>query len=166
MQISSTGLYQSLSQYGGPSTAQTSVRAPARPVIIEGQVLDDKNSKRDSAQRPDNDSEKSQFELQDNSQTVLINSVPSSTTNNDARFQSTSQNQAADYSIINQNAGAQKNAGAEKNYSDNNAAFPYSNRRSFNGLSGSSLIVQSYLSNSPSASMQQAYAPAGVDYYI
>ncbi len=59
-----------------------------------------------------------------------------------------------------------RDTGSQTNYADNRTAFPYANRRSYNRLSGSSLVIQSYVSNSPSVSLQQSYNPGGVDYYV
>ena len=158
MQISSINLYQSLAQYGGPSSQQTAVNTPARPVIIEGQVLDDRDTKKGTARPAEDRTEKSRFSLTENDQQKSNQTVERSTL-----AESTppvSRNQQADYSLINHDTGSQTN------YADNSTAFPYANRRSYNGLSGSSLVIQSYVSNSPSASLQQAYSPGGVDYYV
>ena len=158
MQISSINLYQSLAQYGGPSSQQTTVNAPARPVIIEGQVLDDRDTKKGTARSAEDRAEKSRFSLTENDQQKSNQTVEQSTLAESAT--PVARNQPADYSLINRDTGSQTN------YADNSTAFPYANRRSYNGLSGSSLVIQSYVSNSPSASLQQAYSPGGVDYYV
>ncbi len=158
MQISSVNLYQSLAQYGGPSSQQTAVNAPARPVIIEGQVLDDRNPKKDTARPAEDRAEKSRFSLTENEQQKSNQTVEQRTLAESAT--PVAQNQPTDYSLINRDTGSQTN------YADNSTSFPYANRRSYNGLSGSSLVIQSYVSNSPSASLQQPYSPGGVDYYV
>ncbi len=158
MQISSVNLYQSLAQYGGPSSQQTAVNAPARPVIIEGQVLDDRDTKKGTARPADDRAEKSRFSVTKNDQQKSNQTVKQSTLTESAT--PVALNQPADYSLINRDTGSQTN------YADNSTAFPYANRRSYNGLSGSSLVIQSYISNSPSASLQQAYSPGGVDYFV
>ncbi len=157
MQISNANVYQKLSQYADPAAGQASVSASARPVIIEGQVLDNKDTKKRSAHPLENDTDKSKFTLQEKNQpvnqAVLMESVTPA-----------AQNQIADYLAINRTTGSQ--SGSQYSFSDNSPTFPYSNRRSYNGLSGSPLIVQSYLNNSPSAVLQQPYSPGGVDYYV
>ena len=161
MQISSVNLYQSLAQYGGPSSQQTAVNALARPVIIEGQVLDDRDTKKGTERTAEDRAEKSRFSLTENDQQKSNQTVEQSTLAESAT--SVARNQPADYSLINRDTGSQNNY-ADSN--TNNTTFPYANRRSNNGLSGSSLVIQSYVSNSPSASLQQTYSPGGVDYYV
>ncbi len=158
MQISSVNLYQSLAQYGGPSSQQATVNTPARPVIIEGQVLDDRETKKGTARPAEDRAEKSRFSLTENDQQKSNQTVEQSTSAESAT--PVARNQPADYSLINRDSGSQTK------YTDNSTAFPYTNRRSYNGLSGSALIIQSYVSNSPSASLQQTYSPGGVDYFV
>ncbi len=177
MQISNDSLYQNLSQYKVRSSEQTPASTSARPVIIEGQILNDKDTQQRSSSLKRTDSDRddnSRFTLQDNDQddrqsTASTDTADKSTSVKDttitaqssnAVLQTLTQDQAIGYSVIKQNSAVQTAN------NDSNASFPYGNRRSFNGLSGSSLIIQNYLNNSPAVSMQQSYSPAGVDFFV
>ncbi|MDX2503132.1 MAG: hypothetical protein QNL62_01455 [Gammaproteobacteria bacterium] len=45
-------------------------------------------------------------------------------------------------------------------------SFPFSNRRSFNGLAGGSLVIQSYLNNEPQAPSQSGGPSSRIDVFI
>ncbi len=177
MQISNDSLYQSLSQYNIRPAEQTSANTAVRPIIIEGQIVNDKDTQQHLSNLKKGDSDrddKSRFTLQDNDQddrqstgssnstdkTTATKDVAVTAQNSNTVLPALTQDQTVDYSVINQNSGVQT---ASK---DSNTSFPYGNRRSFNGLSGSSLIIQNYLNNSASTSVQQSYSPAGVDFFV
>ena len=133
-----------LSQFIGTTIDrdQQANRLPVRPVTIEGQIVDDEKKKNTPTVTQDNAGNETSdtFVLQNEQQQQLIRPV------NEA-------NQAIDTSTIQKDLvenyanPALLNASAQS--STDEPGFTFGNRRSFNGLAGSSLIIQSYLDNTP-----------------
>jgi len=165
MQISNSTLSQFVSSINQQN------RSLAKPVTIEGQLVD--NSKTRDAEKKTIDSvlEHSGNE----SQTQLIR-PPSAQEPGSGDFNKTlalqeasqellqkSQNDQSVPSYSAQTYSAQNNLFQDESLSN---SFPFANRRSFEGLAGSSLVIQKYLNNEPSIPNQSVHVQGNINIFI
>jgi len=158
-----------LSQFIGSTVnrEQQANRFPAKPVTIEGQVVDEDEKKKNSRAVAEQDGAKNEtsdnFVLENEAQ-LLIRPVTEPVQANDT---STIQKGLAENSA-NGNP-ASLNASAQSSSSEQ--GFPFGNRRSFNGLAGSTLIIQNYLNNTPeqlnrSSGSSPGFSSGAIDYFV
>ena len=165
MQISNSGL----SQFVSSSNQQN--RSPAKPVTIEGQLVDNDKTRAAVKNTIDSVLEHSGNE----SQTQLIR-PPSAQEPGSGDFNKTlvlqeasqellqkSQNDKSAPSYSAQTYSAQNNLLQDESLSN---SFPFANRRSFEGLAGSSLVIQKYLNNEPSVPNQSVYDQGNINIFI
>ena len=145
MQISNP----SLSQLVGNSfnRNQQPDRYPVRPVTIEGQLVDDDQKKKTQklAQEDSGNETSSQFTVgsDENSNDTQALIKPVQESNAASSIQILESQQPQNPTVLQSNA----------NVSANEQGFPFGNRRSYQGLAGSSLIIQNYMNNSPSSAV-------------
>ncbi|MCU7800386.1 MAG: hypothetical protein KZQ70_09625 [gamma proteobacterium symbiont of Lucinoma myriamae] len=165
MQISNSSLSQFISSTVNHS--QYNNRPTAKPITIEGQIADNEKAKSTDKQAVNSVLEHSGSE----SQTQLIQppstQVPGSGDfSNTLLFQEKSQELSQNLtrtqtpSFISQNDLSQKESSPASN------SFPYANRRSFEGLAGSSLVIQQYLNNESSASSLPGNVPGNINFFV
>ena len=166
MQISNS----TLSQFVSSSNQQN--RSIAKPVTIEGQLVD--NDKTRDAEKKTIDSvlEHSGNE----SQTQLIRPPPAQKPGS-GDFNKTLALQEASQELLqkSQNDQSAPSYSAQTYYSAQNNllqdesfsnSFPFANRRSFEGLAGSSLVIQKYLNNEPSIPNQSVHDQGNINIFI
>ncbi len=124
-----------------PAQPQQNSRSPAKPVIIEGQLVEDKKQPTKD-QTPDFTLPSFQQDSSNNTLSTQTGAVPD---------------------VLYSNKSLLANAQPDPSNADNN--FPYSNRRSQQGLAGSSLVVQRYLNNEPANTMG-TQQQGNIDLYI
>lgn len=135
-------------------------RFPVRPVTIEGQIVDDEKKRTIQNLSEDNSdrSSTSQFALDnDDEQKGLIKPISNPNSIADAQGLEPQPNNPT---LL--NPSIQQSAAAYSTET-NEQGFPFANRRSFNGLAGPSLIIQSYLNNAPSS---QTGEPNNIDVFV
>jgi len=165
MQISNSTLSQFVSSINQQN------RSITKPVTIEGQLV--ANDKTRDAEKKTIDSvlEHSGNE----SQTQLIR-PPSAQEPGSGDFNKTlalqeasqellqkSQNDQSAPSYSAQTYSAQNNLLQDESFSN---SFPFANRRSFEGLAGSSLVIQKYLNNEPSIPNQSVHDQGNINIFI
>lgn len=147
-----------LSQFLG-STLNRTQQPDRRPVIIEGQLVDDNQTKKSAKLAQENSAtdSNSQFALdsvqgqQEEEQQGLIRPVQASSSNSEVGL--------IEPQLIRNPS--QLNTSAQSN-PDSEQGFPFGNRRSFNGLAGSSLIIQNYLNNTSASNPQSG----NIDFFV
>ena len=148
-----------LSQFIGTTINrdQQANRFAVRPVTIEGQIVDDEKKKDTSAVTQDSSGNEASdtFVLENEQQHLLIRPVTESTQTSDA---STIQKGLAENNANTNptllNTSVQSPADEQ--------GFPFGNRRSLNGLAGSSLIIQNYLNNTPEQFNRSSGSSTGI----
>ena len=139
MQISNS----TLSQYVGNTLNryQQTDRSSVKPVTIEGQIVKDNDEKKQAPQSgtaTESDSSGSFVQdLEKGTQQQLI--LPAAAANNINDSLLIQQEFNSDSGLL----------GQSTNSFQPTQDFPFGSRRSFNGLSGSSLVIQNYLNNEP-----------------
>ncbi len=129
-----------------PAQPQQNSRSPAKPVIIEGQLVEDKKQPT-KEQTPDFTLPSFQQGSSNNTLSTQMGTVPEVLYSNKSLLANV------------QSANTQP----DPSKADNN--FPYGNRRSQQGLAGSSLVVQRYLNNEPANTMG-TQQQGNIDLYI
>ena len=122
-----------------PAQPPQNSRAPARPVIIEGQLIEDK---KEQAKKPT-----PSFTLPSFQQDALQPEAPKPENQQDASENTLSTQIGTAPEVLYSAKSLSENAQPDSSNVDN--SFPYGNRRSQEGLAGSSLVVQRYLNNEP-----------------
>lgn len=165
MQISNSSLSQFISSTVNHS--QYNNRPTAKPVTIEGQIVDDEKTKSADKQAVNSVLERSG----DESQTQLIQ-PPSTQTPGSGDFSNTLLSQGRSQELS-QNLNdtqtlsfASQNVLSQTELSSTSNSFPYANRRSFAGLAGSSLVIQQYLNNESPASSQSGNVPGNINFFV
>jgi hypothetical protein len=161
MQISNPSLSQLISStYSRNNTVND--RNTVRPVTIEGQVIDDepkKNSQPEALQEDSENSSSQPLVIAEENQNSLIQPVQQVNVINENLLIEQRNREAATA-----NNQSQSFFSSEFN---NEQGFPFGNRRSANGLTGTSLAIQSYLNNSPENQLQSSLNfPGKVDYFV
>jgi len=137
---------------------QQANRFPAKPVTIEGQVVVEDEEKKRNAQAVQQDGSGNEasdsFVLENEQQLIRPVAEP---------------NQSSDASLIQK--GLAENNPTLLNTSTQAPAseqgFSFGNRRSFNGLAGSNLVIQNYLNNTPEQTNRSSgNASSLVDYFV
>ncbi|NOQ78273.1 MAG: hypothetical protein GQ546_02620 [Gammaproteobacteria bacterium] len=170
MQISNSSLSQFISSTVNHS--QYNNRPTAKPVTIEGQIVDDEKTKSADKQAVNSVLERSG----DESQTQLIQ-PPSTQTPGSGDFSNTllsqGRSQELSQNLLQQNLNgtqtlsfASQNILSQTESSSTSNSFPYANRRSFEGLAGSSLVIQKYLNNESPASSQSGNVPGNINFFV
>lgn len=181
MQVSNATLFSAI----GSSTAaskQTAEQYLLQPVTIEGQIVEDEQKKKSTEQIKDRDKNLSSNKERDqqqssNSQTdesasslliqaKLNNSIHPANSlepiDSPEPINSPELTSANNSDSIN---GIEAVTNTEPRVPDINS-FPFSNRRSFNGLAGESLVLQSYLNNEPEKHFEVYAADSKIDIFI
>jgi hypothetical protein len=165
MQISNSSLSQFISSTVNHS--QYNNHPTAKPVTIEGQIVDDEKTKSADKQAVNSVLERSG----DESQTQLIQ-PPSTQTPGSGDFSNTLSSQGRSQELS-QNLNdtqtlsfASQNVLSQTGSSSTSNSFPYANRRSFAGLAGSSLVIQQYLNNESPASSQSGNVPGNINFFV
>jgi len=160
MQISNSTLSQFVSSINQQN------RSIAKPVTIEGQLV--ANDKTRDAEKKTIDSvlEHSGNE----SQTQLIR-PPSAQEPGSGDFNKTLALQEASQELLqkSQNDQSAPSYSAQNNLLQDESfskSFPFANRRSFEGLAGSSLVIQKYLNNEPSIPSQSVHDQGNINIFI
>lgn len=170
MQISNSSLSQFISSTVNHS--QYNNRPTAKPVTIEGQIVDDEKTKSADKQAVNSVLEGSGNE----SQTQLIQ-PPSAQVPDSGEFSNALLSQERSQNLLLQNLnGSQTPSFASQNDLSQNLSqkessslsnsFPYTNRRSFEGLAGSSLVIQKYLNNESPAANQSGNVPGNINFFV
>lgn len=165
MQIS----HASLAQFVANTVNQHGNRLPARPVTIEGQLVDDEKKKSGSGQAVEAALERPERE----SQTQLIQ-APSQQEPGSGDFNKTLLAQELSQTLLTNNqanrpAAFGSQADISRNEAEPSAAeqnFPYTNRRSVEGRAGSSLVIQNYLNNQPPAASEPESFQGGISFFV
>ena len=147
MQISNSTLSQFVSSINQQN------RSITKPVTIEGQLVDNDTTRDAEKKTIDSVLEHSGNE----SQAQLIR-PPSA-----QELLQKSQNDQSAPSYSAQTYSAQNNLLQDESLSNN---FPFANRRSFEGLAGSSLVIQKYLNNEPSIPNQSVHDQGNINIFI
>jgi len=170
MQISNSTLSQFVSSINQQN------RSLAKPVTIEGQLVD--NSKTRDAEKKTIDSvlehsgNESQTQLirppsaqepgsGDFNKTLALQEASQELLQKSQNDQSVPSYSAQTYSA--QTYSAQNNLFQDESLSN---SFPFANRRSFEGLAGSSLVIQKYLNNEPSIPNQSVHVQGNINIFI
>ena len=153
MQISNPAISQYLSS--SVTRSQQADRFPVKAVTIEGQLIEDNKKQSETNKTQDSDLEQSK----DGTKTQLFTpatapQIPQQITSDSLLIQKRLSDYPAD---ITQNESSI--AMAKQN-------FPYGNRRSFEGLSGGSLVIQKYLNNESPALNQADNFQRNIDFFI
>ena len=157
MQITNPALSQSIgNSFNRP---QQPDRYPVRPVTIEGQVVNDEENNRSAQSLSQDDPTKqsaSQFALENIGEQQLIQAVANPNSASELQRQETQQEYSP--TILSNGITSPQN-------DSNEPVYPLGNRKSFNGLAGSSLIIQNYLNNTPS-SLTQTGESGIIDFFV
>ena len=160
MQISNS----TLSQYVGNTLNryQQTDRSSVKPVTIEGQVVKDDDEKKHAPQSgsaTESDSSGSFVQdLENGTQQQLI--LPAATPGNINDSLLIQQEFNGSSGLLGQSEQSFQPANSFQPAQD----FPFGSRRSFNGLSGGSLVIQNYLNNEPQAPVS-GYS-SRIDFFI
>ncbi|MCW8928727.1 MAG: hypothetical protein OQL19_00635 [Gammaproteobacteria bacterium] len=155
MQISNPAISQYLSSSVNPR--QQPDRLPVKSVTIEGQLVDDKQNQSDANKTQDTSFDKDL----EQSQTQLVKPL------NDAEISQKIGSENLNGSLLIQKKLSSEPAPFSQNETSSETQnFPYGNRRSFEGLSGGSLVIQKYLNNESSASTQAGNSQRNIDFFI
>ncbi len=160
MQISNPVISQYIS--GSVNRNQQADRLPARPVIIEGQLEDEKKR---TAKKPAESPDQNYTELQKSENSTAAQLItPASTT---PVAQPAAADNISSALLIQQqksNSPAASSGGQSISSTQN---FPYGSRRSFAGISGGSLVIQKYLNNAPESPLTAGQnSTATIDLFI
>jgi len=162
MQISNPAISQYLSS--AVTRSQQPDRFPVKPVTIEGQLIDE-NKKQSANNTQDFGSQDSSLadleQSKDGTQAQLI--APAIAPQIPQKITSDS---AGDSLLIQKKVSDNPAALTQNESSVAKQNFPYSNRRSFEGLSGSSLVIQKYLNNESPALAQPDSPQRNIDFFI
>ena len=152
MQISNSTLSQFVSSINQQN------RSIAKPVTIEGQLVDNDTTRDAEKKTIDSVLERSENESQ--TQLVQPPSTQEPSSDDFSHALLLQQNKQPAYSFSTQNNPLQDESSSVKH------SFPFANRRSFEGLTGSSLVIQKYLNNEPSTLNQSAHNPGIINIFI
>lgn len=158
MQISNPAISQYLSS--SVTRSQQADRFPVKAVTIEGQLIED-NKKQSETNKTQESGLADPEQSKDGTKTQLFTpatapQIPQQIPSDSAGDSLLIQKRLSDYPAdITQN----ESSIAKQN-------FPYGNRRSFEGLSGGSLVIQKYLNNESPALIQPNSPQRSIDFFI
>ena len=174
MQISNPAISQLLS--GTINRSQQPDRfpvksTPVRSEPLEGQLVDDKRDQSEANKTQDSGFSNDLEQSENGSQTQLI--TPADAPQVSQALASERQGGAlliqqklnSQPAVLSQNKESQSE-GPQNEESQTTQIFPFGNRRSFEGVSGSSLVVQKYLTNESPALTQSGNPQRNVDIFI
>ena len=168
MQISNPAISQYLSS--SVIRSQQADRFPVKAVTIEGQLIDDNKKQSEANKTQDSGLQNSGLQdsgladpeqSKDGTQAQLI--APSIAPQIPQKITSDS---AGDSLLIQKKLSDNPAVLTQNDSSVTKQNFPYSNRRSFEGLSGGSLVIQKYLNNESPALAQPDSPQRNIDFFI